>query len=392
MTIIEFFDNDFIENIASALLLNPDKVIFVGDDLDDMNAAKARFEEITARRGLKTKFFPQPVEKTSLSSIVSALTKIINENDDCHFDIEGGEDLYLVAVGIISERFGDKIGLHRYNIEMDKLNDCDMDGKPNRVFRGQINVNDNIEIYGGKVIYRDADPIDGTEDIEFTQDLFDDVSGMWDICKRNTGNWNFLMKDIANRATNINLSFIYLKTINNKDRAILRELSANGFIKNLRIAPQDVTFECKNETVKKCILKAGTLLELYIALACNGAKTACGERYFGDVKTGVFIDWDGKQTGNDVENEIDVLCTRGMIPYFISCKSGHVDSEELYKLTSVSDRFGGKYAQKILCVTDLEKHGIATDSIKSRAKDMGIKIIEKLDIKSFSDIQNELMI
>lgn len=393
MTIIEFFDRDFIENIASALLLNPDKVIFVGDDEDAMSKASDRFKEITLKRGLGVDFEYRVIERKSLGNIVSKLSEIINENPDCHFDIEGGEDLYLVAVGIVFEKFGDRTGLHRYNIEQDKLNDVDMDGRPSRVFRGQINVNENIKIYGGKVIYKDEDPVDGTQKIEFTQDFFSDVSALWSVCSKNAGDWNFLMKDMSNNAERTGLSFVYPKAVNDMDRAIFRSLSAKTLIKNLKITPDKVTFTCKNETVRSCILKVGTLLEYYIACACFGAEDDNGERYFGDVKTGVFIDWDGKKThGRDVENEIDVLCTRGMIPVFISCKSGFVDSDELYKLSSVADRFGGKYAKKVLCTIDLDKHGTCADSIRARAKDMGIKIIDKLEDMPLSELINKLKI
>lgn len=393
MTIIEFFDRDFIENIASALLLNPDKVIFVGDDESAMRSAKARFKEITVKRGLGIDFEYRVIERKSLVDIVNKLTEIVNENSDCHFDIEGGEDLYLVAVGVVSEKFGDKIGLHRYNIEEDKLNDVDMDGRPSRVFRGQINVNENIKIYGGKVIYKDEDFVDGTQKIEFTQDFCSDVGTLWSVCSKNAGDWNFLMKDMSNNAERTGLSFVYPGTISDKDRAIFRSLSAKALIRNLKITPDKVTFTCKNETVRSCILKVGTLLEFYIACACFGTEDDNGERYFGDVKTGVFIDWDGKKIhGRDVENEIDVLCIRGMIPVFISCKSGFVDSDELYKLSSVADRFGGKYAKKVLCAIDLDRHGTSADSIRARAKDMGIKIIEKLEDMPIATLQNKLKI
>lgn len=392
MTIIEFFDRDFIENIASALLLNPDKVIFVGDDEQAMNKAKARFSEITAKRGLGVDFDYKLVERKSLKSIVDSLTKIVNENPDCHFDIEGGEDLYLVAVGIISEMFGDKIGLHRYNIEEDKLNDFDMDGRPSRVFKGQINVKDNIKIYGGRVIFEDENPKDGTKKLEYTEEFCGDVNALWSICRKNSGNWNFLMKDMANISHRTELSFVYPKAVNDMDRAIFRDLSGKGLIESLKITQSEVSFNCKNQTVKTCILKVGTLLEYYISCACAQMKDDAGKRYFGDVKTGVFIDWDGKKTGDDVENEIDVLCTRGMIPVFISCKSGFVDSDELYKLSSVADRFGGKYARKVLCVIDLDRHGTAADSIRARARDMGIKLIEKLEDISLSELQKKLKI
>ncbi|MBQ3004644.1 MAG: hypothetical protein IJD88_01815 [Clostridia bacterium] len=68
--------------------------------------------------------------------------------------------------------------------------------------------------------------------------------------------------------------------------------------------------------------------------------------------TGVVIDWDGKLHDEntekvlDTENEIDVLMMHGVIPVFVSCKSSSVDSNELYKLNTIAEKFGGPYAKK----------------------------------------------
>ena len=69
----------------------------------------------------------------------------------------------------------------------------------------------------------------------------------------------------------------------------------------------------------------------------------------------VNIDWDGKinnPIGIDVLNEIDVLTLEGNIPTFISCKSGKMSGNQalhaLYELETVTSRFGGKYAKKVL--------------------------------------------
>ena len=51
MTIIEFYDKTPLENIASALLCSPDKVILVGDDkksLEKMNTELAARKEAVA--------------------------------------------------------------------------------------------------------------------------------------------------------------------------------------------------------------------------------------------------------------------------------------------------------------------------------------------------------
>ena len=51
------------------------------------------------------------------------------------------------------------------------------------------------------------------------------------------------------------------------------------------------------------------------------------------------------------------MLMRGVIPVFVSCKNGAVDSNELYKLNTVADRFGSIYAKKIIAATYLGKMG-----------------------------------
>lgn len=55
----------------------------------------------------------------------------------------------------------------------------------------------------------------------------------------------------------------------------------------------------------------------------------------------------------DTTNEIDVLATYGLLPYFISCKNGRFSSEGLYKLYSVGEQLGGGYYNNIIVITNL---------------------------------------
>ena len=79
----------------------------------------------------------------------------------------------------------------------------------------------------------------------------------------------------------------------------------------------------------------------------------------------------------ETRNEIDVIMMKGIIPVFVSCKNGQIDTEELYKFNSVAEHFGGKKAKKVLVATALgnDSH---SDSIRKRAVDMKIKLIEGL--------------
>lgn len=89
---------------------------------------------------------------------------------------------------------------------------------------------------------------------------------------------------------------------------------------------------------------------------------------------------------DDVKNEMDVLATAGAIPVFISCKNGSVDSDELYKLNTVAQRFGGIYAKKILVMT---YYGV-TDSFIQRAQAMNIRLIRNVHLLDHQQLIQKL--
>jgi hypothetical protein len=62
---------------------------------------------------------------------------------------------------------------------------------------------------------------------------------------------------------------------------------------------------------------------------------------------------------------------KNMIPVFVSCKNGYFDSEELFKLKSVAEKFGGKYSKKILITSNTNY----ADILNKRATEMGISIL-----------------
>ena len=135
----------------------------------------------------------------------------------------------------------------------------------------------------------------------------------------------------------------------------------------------------KNSQVKKCLTVAGKALELRFYLAALEAIESDGSKSYNNVMNGVFINWDGKfgtkGIGHDTVNEIDIVMMHGLVPVFVSCKNGIVTNSELFKLNSVADRFGGKYAKKVLVASSLDEQDNA-EYIRQRCIDMKIRLIE----------------
>lgn len=105
----------------------------------------------------------------------------------------------------------------------------------------------------------------------------------------------------------------------------------------------------------------------------KAAKDKDGAPKYNDIVNGAYIDWDSTihditDEEKDTENEIDVILMRGLVPIFISCKNGYVDENELYKLNSVAEKFGGPYVQKVLIATYFGKVRKRDTNISSKGQ------------------------
>lgn len=395
MTIVEFFDHSPIENMVSCLANAPDKLIIVGERrmLEQHREGFYRFlDEID---NFQTVLEFRHIVRTSLSSIVQTLTQIAEENEDCHFDLTGGDDLSLVAVGIVYERFRDRgLQLHQYNIRTGRVYDCDCDGTVVCGDIPDITVEQNIILHGGGVVTAEQKRY-GTVYWDFTPEFGRDLDAMWDICRQDCALWNYQtsmlgeLEQLREADDPCRLRF-YIpaardllarkgNTLNTD--GILYRLERAGLIRNVGEDQAYFHLTYKNPQVKRCLTKAGTILELKTYLAAVQAQAADGSYLFSDAMTGVFIDWDGVVHDEDgpeadTENEVDVILMRGLIPIFISCKNGAVGDDELYKLHTVAERFGGAYAKKVLIGTTLGKTAESRRYFLARAKDMQITVID----------------
>ncbi len=385
MTIVEFFDNTSIENIVSALLCNPDNVILIGDNHKRLKKHIELYDEIAKQRGLAINFGYRTANRNNLIKIVEVLSELVEENEICIFDLDGGEDLYLVAMGIVSERYKDKIFFHRFNVRNNTLMDCDADGTVLNTSPIEISVEENIRIYAGKVINN----VENSVEWNFNNDFIDDIKVMWEICKQNARKWNSLCGSLARLNSHIDENndvvsgYFSELNIDFYGIGLLKRLSSIGVIKNYKVSGESFSLQYKDKQIMYCLTKAGQLLELYITLMLRAVKNGEGTSIYNDVQTGIIMDWDGFDNDNEASeqttiNEIDVFAMKGLIPVFISCKNGSVDVDELYKLSTVADRFGGKYAKKILLVADWDCPPNHIDNITARAEDMRIKLIDNV--------------
>ena len=414
MTFVEFFEKDALENLCSCLTVAPDKIILIGDNRKVMQSHADRYERLLRARREVVDFEIISVDKNNIYSILHVLEKIVTEEDECAFDLTGGEDIYLVAMGIVFERHKDKKPqMHRFNIRNNTVFDCDLDGtniasQP----APEIGIEELIYAYGGEVVYEDEYE-HGTHEWTWSDEFYNQILQMWEICRKDVRLWNLQVGMLelievfnndpeGNLTTMVPVAYLedYLKSQGRDffaNRRILRDLVSAGLITLYEQTDDTITVSYCDFQVKRCLTKAGQILELAVCTAAKKATEPDGSNTYHDVMTGVTIDWDGvicvDESAYDTANEIDVIMVRGMVPVFVSCKNGNVDSGELYKLNTVAERFGGKYAKKVLIATALDPEDIAAQYLCQRAEDMKINIItsfQNLDLDGINKLVRSL--
>ncbi|MBR5947682.1 MAG: DUF1887 family protein [Clostridia bacterium] len=397
MTLIEFFEKSVVENICTSIVHAPERVILVGYQKGLLNDHAQRYREFFLKHGHDIDFKCKNINKNDVATIVKTLEEIIEQYPDCIIDVTGGEDLYIFAAGIVCERHRDKnIQVHYINIRSGVTYDCDMDGeKISQDNPLSFTVEDNVSLYGGRVIYED-EMADTTHLWDMNEEFKRDIRTLWSICKEDCGMWNWQM-DVLGAAelyrepdTEPEVTVCSRDVLldhqerNGRNRYLFNNELIKKLIKAKLISSfefdksKPVHIEYKNEQIKRCLTKSGQALELIVYLAALEAKEKNGNPTYNDVMTGVFLDWDGelqeKRFAPGAENEVDVIMMRGMIPVFVSCKNGNFSADELYKLQSVANKFGGKYAKKVLIAPMLEKNSNKA-AIIERCNDMQINLI-----------------
>ena len=409
MVLVEFFDSEPIDNLVGALTLKSEKIFLVGES-KYVTSQSQRYNSFLEHRTELPLFVPVPVVKSDINKIVDKLSEIVVSCDECCFDMTGGEDTALVAVGMVYERYRSekRIYLHRYNIGygsfslFEKRND-----KAVEHFTPHITVAESIALHGGSVSPDEfKDNFSGGWN--FTSELEAEVNSMWEISCRNPTRWNKVLgmlnawesikeaSDTPLRTTvKISNAENIVKNSRNDINTVCRmlfEMALDGLILNFTRNDKEISFTYKNSNVKRCLSKAGNVLELKTVMMARKVKDEHGEPFYDSFDIQVSIDWDGKyhdacETEKDTTNEIDVVLMKGLVPIFISCKNGIVNDDELYKLNTVTQRFGGKYAKKVLIATHLGKNSEeAAEYFRQRAKDMGIILVDnvhEMDDKSF---------
>ncbi len=409
MTFVEFFDKTATENIGACLTCIPDRVIFIGVNSKLMKKHISNYNKVFTDRGYNIEFLFKTISKSNLENAVELLSEIVETYDDCVFDTTGGDEILILALGIVYSKHPEKnIQIHKFNLRNNSVYDFDKDGITIYKEIPELSIDENIRIYSGEVVYGDVND-EKTYKWDLTPDFLDDINLIWTICKGNVRYWNMQIGIFEAAETVGCVSEDALTTVvsraaldqylNSRKLKYKKAKGIIGFLLKYGLLTyfddEDETtlsISYKNEQVKKCLTKAGQALEMKVYITAKEALDKDGEIVYTDSLNGVVIDWDGEfhdeksESVYDTENEIDVLLMHNTIPVFISCKNGVVTSDELYKLETVAERFGGQYAKKVLIATAVDSMGESGKYLRQRAKDMNIRLVENIQNMDDSEI------
>lgn len=387
-TLVKIFSQEPLENVMAMMKYRPERMLFLGHK-DNMLTKQIRdLEQFRDNKcpEVETEFIELP--KDNLDGAIDMITLIIREYPGVRFDLTGGSELILIALGCISAR------MEISKLRIDPFTGKEIDIRGSEVltsdYHFSIKIADDIILHGG-LMTKETGSI---AEWKFTEEFREDIRIMWDLCRRYRGDWNKHCGIIDELRKNTigqqeGWSELYINQLGDAIK-LLRDLYDIGMLRDYEEHGKKVFFRFKNNQIKKIIGKAGNMLELHVY------EVATREPYlFTDAVIGAHIDWDGEihdstNPGYDTMNEIDVILMKQVCPIFISCKSGKAGGNALHELETVSRKFGGKYARKALVLARACDNTTGTMFFKQRARDMHIWIIDDVFRMSDEQLLNKL--
>ena len=376
-TLIELYDERPLENVLGVDMFHPKRVVYicpgsVASDLNLQNKLRLYFRH----RSLHVELIFYRAGMFDAEEVLKVFRKVLSLYPDSVLDITGGTDAVLFAAGLLSAESAIPVITYSrrenkfYNIRNAPFCDdlpCDV----------CYTVEDCFLMAGGSMR-------PGRVDNSILSDYLDDIEPFFRVYLKHRRPWTKIVTFIqrispADSEGRFSLSVSGGYTVKGERAArisapedALRDLESIGFLSDLEIVPEEsVSFHFRDAQIRTWLRDVGSVLELYIYKACLDTGL------FQDVITSAVVDWDGSGRQNAVTNELDVMCTRGITPVFISCKTCDVKTEALNELAILRDRFGGKIAKA--AIVTAEKGGAA---MRNRASELGIDVFDLDDLNN----------
>ena len=380
-TLIELYDERPLENVLGVDMFHPKRVVYictgnVASDTGLQNNLRLYFKH----RGLRVELIFYRASMYDAEEMLKVFRKVLSLYPDSVLDITGGTDAVLFAAGLLSAEVS--IPVITYSRREKKFYNI-----RNASFSGGLScdvsytVEDCFLMAGGSMR-------PGRVDNSILSAYLDDIEPFFRVYMKHRRQWTKIVTYIqrlspADFDGRFSLSVSGGYTVKGERASrisapeeALRDLERIGFLSHVEIDPEEsVSFRFRDAQIRTWLRDVGSVLELYIYKSCLDTGL------FQDVITSAVVDWDGSGRQNAVTNELDVTCTRGIMPVFISCKTCDVKTEALNELAILRDRFGGKIARA--AIVTAEKGGSA---MRNRAAELGIDV---LDLDDLNDLLNK---
>lgn len=375
--LVKIYNKDSIKNLVSIFSYHPKKIIFLYDSRFTSQKELTNLKNACSIRLNKSVLEFVEIDKHSIDKTYLACKHIINKNPDCFFDITGAGELCAIAVYLSCKKNFTPI----FSVDIERGRLVNIYGC-NYLVDGfslpKISTDALFQSHGVTIV--------GSNHPKPTSDMYDNILKFCDNIFSNIEEWKktcfFLQTALSSNATDcksmqfssarrisVSGSELYLK-----DTRLIYLAEELGFLRNVYIDNNKITFLFKNGISKKYMTDFGTWLELYTFVKTQR------EPAFNDVRISTKINWTVKQKNiPEVTNEIDVTFVYGIHAVFVSCKLSDPPTTALQELSVYSTYLGGQYSKCILVT--LANINKSKSHLIARAEDMGITIIDGRTIR-----------
>ena len=384
-TLVELYDERPLENVLGVEVLRPERVIYIC--AEKYSALESVYRKVNAyfrHRGLHPEVLLFHADIYSTQSMLDLFGKILDCYPDAVFDITGGTDAVLFAAGLACA--GKPVPVLTYSRTRNRFYSIRNAPFAENLSCGiRLSVEDAFLMAGGVLRTGRVD----NQILRQYMDLFDPFFALF---LRHRRNWTRIVTYMQRVSPTREDGSFSLEVCGNwsvrgehggqvqAPETALGEMAEIGLISSLRIVPDEsVSFVFRDGQVRAWLRDVGSVLELFVYKACLDTGL------FDDVYTSAVVEWDSEDAAARVSNELDVMCTRGVTPFFISCKTCMVRTEALNELSVLRDRFGGKMARA--AIVTAEPAGAAACA---RAADLNIHVISLEDLQDPETLRGRL--
>ncbi|MBR3475032.1 MAG: DUF1887 family protein [Oscillospiraceae bacterium] len=374
-TLIELYDERPLENVLGVEMFRPERAVFIcPENVAGDKRIQRQLRDYFSHRGIAVELSFSGANIYDAQSILNLLRRTVERWPDCAVDITGGTDAVLFAAGLLSaER---EVPVFTYSRKRNRFYNirgasfaadlpCDV----------RFSVEDCFRMAGGSMR-------PGRVDNGILNRYMDDYEPFFRVYMKHRRDWIRIVTFVQRVSQTAPEAPIPLEVegpyVVKGERAAripapeeaLRDLVEIGFLRDLQIVPeQSVSFVFRDRQIRAWLRDVGSVLELYVYKACLDTGK------FDDVRTSAVVDWEEDRRDNAVSNELDVMCTRGVTPVFISCKTCDVKTEALNELAVLRDRFGGQIAKAAIVTAERGR-----TVMRNRASELNIRVIDLNDL------------